>query len=285
MKTLYSQEAVTRCPTIYTGWSVGISNNYICLYHLYLLDQSENILYKLCALVLLGPLCYPTFRSCANLVLGFQTRHGDTNVAFVRPSRTRRHLQGAPPQNGNSTGKNSQYLQMKHVSPPPYLFQGEYFSYFRMCRSATMKFDDQIREVECNNTFHNIHILCCFLMFFSSVFSQALRSSRPKIIVTLAIFRADLSKSDLSFRIYSIKVCENVPYVEFSIPCKRNELHFHASGVSQIPGCCPMCPPSMRAAGPLGIPTHFCVSFALSSAALSPNKKGQLCISPESSLQ
>ena len=98
-----------------------------------------------------------------------------------------------------------------------------------------------IREVECNNTFQNIHI-CCFLCFFLQFFSQALRSSRPKIIVTLAIFRADLSKSDLSFRIYSIKVRENVPYVEFSIPCKRNELHFHASGVSQIPGCCPMCP-------------------------------------------
>ena len=114
---------------------------------------------------------------------------------------------------------------------------------FRMCRSATMKFDDQIREVECNNTFHNIHILCCFLMFFSSVFLRPCGLVVQKIIVTLAIFRADLSKSDLSFRIYSIKVCENVPYVEFSIPCKRNELHFHASGVSQIPGCCPMCPP------------------------------------------
>ena len=60
-----------------------------------------------------------------------------------------------------------------------------------------------------------------FFMVFSSVFSQALPSSRPKIIVTLAIFRADLSKSDLSFRIYSIKVRENVPYVEFSIPCKK----------------------------------------------------------------
>ena len=171
MKTWYSQEAVkpvgARCPTIYTGWSVGISNNYICLY---LLDRSENILYKLFALVLLGPLL-PNFSELCllYLVLGFQTRHGDTNVAFVRPSRTRRHLQGAPPQNGNSTGKASQYLQMKHVSPPPYLFQGEYFSYFRMCRSATMKFDDQIREVECNNTFQNIHI-CCFLCFFLQIF-------------------------------------------------------------------------------------------------------------------
>ena len=45
------------------------------------------------------------------------------------------------------------------------LVSGRIFSYFRMCRSATMKFDDQIREVECNNTFENIHI-CCFLCFF-----------------------------------------------------------------------------------------------------------------------
>lgn len=104
LKTLYSQEAVkpagARCPTICTGWSVGISNNYICLY---LLDRSENMLYKLCASVLLGPLCYQTSRSYAYLVLGFQTRHGDTNVAFVRPSRTRRHLQGAPPPSGKPT--------------------------------------------------------------------------------------------------------------------------------------------------------------------------------------
>ena len=74
LKTLYSQEAVkpvgAPCPTIYTGWSVGISNNYICLYHLYLLDQSENILYKLCALVLLGPLL-PHFSELCQLGPGF----------------------------------------------------------------------------------------------------------------------------------------------------------------------------------------------------------------------